>query len=118
MLIQRLLGRLDWWISRRFRLSHSGNVRPGRGHRPAEWVFYTHAGPRFIIFRGGKYVAIGGIFSILHRYDATGRLLSRQLQWKAKRQEGDVVLFAFSKGINTQAIDGKKLEYPGLLVLT
>lgn len=106
MILQRILAAFDRTISEVFRISRSGS-RPGSKGAGSHWDYYGNFGSRYIIFRNGSYVALGGIFEIRHRYDASGKLLSRQLRFKAEREEGDVVLFSFSRGIRTQAIDGR-----------
>ena len=111
MLFQRFQAAIDRFLSHALHLSSSSSI-PGTygAHRDSD--FYGMIGPRYVIFREGKHIAIGGMFQVRHRYDSSGRLLSRQLRFKAELQEGDALLFSFSKGISGVAIEGKEfLEF-------
>jgi len=88
----KLFALFDRAISALFRLSSSSSL-PGSKGAARNACYFGFFGPRFIIFRKGKVHAIGGMFEILHRYDWNGRLLSRQLRFKAEFEPGDALFF-------------------------
>ncbi|MFH1472823.1 MAG: hypothetical protein ABIF06_00190 [bacterium] len=93
-MLTRLFALFDRTISALFRLPSSSWTGPGGFVRNA--CYFEFFGPRFIIFRKGKVHAIGGMFEILHRYSLGGKLLSRQLRFKAEFEPGDALFFGRS----------------------
>ena len=111
-LIRKLFAHFDRTISRILRLSSSIST-PGRNGAAREENYYGTLGFRFIIFRNGKVRALGGVLSVLHRYDKAGNLLSRQLRFKAEREPGDALFFG--RAPHSEAV-GMKVPAGGLWV--
>ena len=87
-------------------------MTPGVNGAACSSDFFGLIGPRYVIFRNGKVQAIGGIFTVQHRYDAAGRLLSRQLRRKAELEDGDAILYGYRTHI--QGLQGER-EMHGMM---
>ncbi len=109
MIISAILAKLDRVLSDMFCLMYhftpSVNEQAGRAN------YFSTIGPRFVIFREGKIVVVGGMFEIVHQYSFGGALLSRRLLFKAERKPGDVVLFGSE--INPEVMGQPSQELTG-----